>query len=105
MSVNCYQITPCHGVRSVVNVYYAFRIYPDMFRQLTAIFKGLLVPRKLLQYHLCLSWILVTVRSVWSAAVEYVLVCTDMFRQLTAIFRRLLVPRKLLQYHLCLSWI
>jgi hypothetical protein len=36
-----------------------------MFRQLTAIFRGLHVPRKLLQYCLCLGWMWIMVRSVW----------------------------------------
>jgi hypothetical protein len=41
-----------------------------MFRQLTAIFRGLHVPRKLLQYCLRLGWMWIVVLSVWPAAVE-----------------------------------
>jgi hypothetical protein len=43
--------------------------YPDMFRQLTVIFRGLHVPRKLLQYCLRLGWLGMCfgVRSVWPA--------------------------------------
>jgi hypothetical protein len=44
-----------------------------MFRQLTDIFRGLHVPRKLLQYCLRLGWMWIVVRSVWPAAV-YLLV-------------------------------
>jgi hypothetical protein len=44
--------------------------YPDMFRQLTAIFRWLHVPRKLLQYCLRLGWMRIMVLSVWPAAAE-----------------------------------
>jgi hypothetical protein len=41
--------------------YYTFQIYPDMFRQVIAIFRGLHMPYKLLQYCLCFGrmWIIV----------------------------------------------
>jgi hypothetical protein len=42
--------------------------YPDMFRQLTAIFRGLHVPWKLLQFCLRLGWMWVMVPLVWPAA-------------------------------------
>jgi hypothetical protein len=43
-----------------------------MFRQLTAIFRELHVPRKLLQYFLRLGWMWIMIRSVWPPAVECV---------------------------------
>jgi hypothetical protein len=49
-------------------LYYTLQIHPDKFRQLTAIFRGLRVPRTLLQYCLCFGWLWIMVRSVWPAA-------------------------------------
>jgi hypothetical protein len=51
-----------------------------MFRQLTAIFRGLHVPRKLLQYCLRLGRMWIVVRSVWPAVVP----CNPWRRQLSA---------------------
>jgi hypothetical protein len=63
-------------LKVIVNFYCTFQIYPDMFRQVTAIFRDLHVPYKLLQYCLCFGRMWIMVRSVWPAAVECVQVCT-----------------------------
>jgi hypothetical protein len=78
-------------LKGVVNFYYTFQIYLDMFRQVIAIFRGLHVPYKLLQYCLCFGRMWIMIRSVWPAAVE-LLIYPDMFRQVIAIFRGLHVP-------------
>jgi hypothetical protein len=54
-------------LKGVVSFYYTHQI-TDMFWQLTAIFRGLHVPRTLLQYCLRLGWTWIMVRSVWPAA-------------------------------------
>jgi hypothetical protein len=43
-------------LKGVVNFYYKFQIYPDMFRQVIAIFRGLHLPYKLLQYCPCVDY-------------------------------------------------
>jgi hypothetical protein len=58
-------------LKDVVNFYYTFQTYPDMFRQVIAIFRGLHVPYKLLQFCLCFvrMWIMVhSVRPAYVAA-------------------------------------
>jgi hypothetical protein len=62
-------------LKGVVNFYYTFQIYPDMFRQVVAIFRGLHVPYKLLQYCLCFGRMWIMVRSGRPAAVEFQLSC------------------------------
>jgi hypothetical protein len=56
-------------LKGIVNFYYAFQIHPDTFRQVTAIFWGLHVPYKLLQYCLCFGRMYIMVRLVWPGGV------------------------------------
>jgi hypothetical protein len=56
-------------LKGVVSRLFYSSNYPDMFRQLTAILRGLHVPCKLLQFCLHFRWSWIMVRSVWPAAV------------------------------------